>query len=213
MFIVTIDSQKINLPNIRFDFWKESKYTYYLDSYNNHSFLECTGDVHLKYKKTLTIFRFSKLSIIKSFGLDEIQLEKDLVAPIMVQLVRGVPVQDESEASLPKVDPRLVVKVLKYFLAHRNNKIVEHGWELGDKNCSAVIDHSLDIDNSKICDIKYDLKECLGNLNDEIHVRTITIKFDEANIKFIDYYYQHSLMEQKRPVFQTSLKITFVGYE
>lgn len=156
-----VQAQSIQWPIIQFKFGHESSYSFTVDMYNNQSLLICTGKVNLRHLSDKVVFQFEDVRLPKTIALSAVEIMKNLASPIVLPSQNGSPLDADGMNYWNKIDPRVIVKIFKYFL-YSDGSPLEFGWESEDFLCEATYSQEVNQNGSSTFDVSYDLKTCLA---------------------------------------------------
>lgn len=195
-------------PKLRFEFNKESQFSFNLEVSNEKKLVACNGTVFLKYLKDKINIRFGDVNYERDININIEEVNKILADPIVVPMRSGAPVDLDGMSDWERVDPRIVIKVLKYFLYNDGNP-VEFGWESEDFLCDVEIQHSQER-GMQVFDAQYDLKRCLQQNDVGLHIRQFRALHNSLNINNIEYFYQ---LTKGKLIAQSQVWLDFVGFK
>lgn len=176
--------------------------------------LDCTGQLLIRNVTDNFILNFRDVKVHRTINLEKRSVKASTSLPIVMPF-------DENQISDPAdynnwdwIDPRILVKIIKYTNIDENFLVIEDGWEVNDKHCK-VSSNSFDIDTkTSQVELSYGLKECVppeAGEAIETHLRTIKLYMDkeENYVKRIGYYYEKTTKEFDQ---QNNAEIDFQGF-
>lgn len=173
----------------------ESRFVFNLEQFDAASELACTGELYVKNLTNKLEFKFQRVDVHKNINLSKQVVKKAVAEPITMKIgVRKIYDPDDYN-TWSWVDPRFVLKVIKYTNIDDKGKVIEKGWEQGDLECLPLT-QILEDDGEMIkMEINYNLMECIDPMENEVveaHYRIITLAIDKVNQQatHIEYEYQ-----------------------
>lgn len=215
--LIRTDSVKLQIP---LKDKHESIFSFSLEMYDAQKYLECSGNIIVRKVNHQIVFTYKNFELHKRIGLNATEIHNAVALPIILRI------NHEGRMTLPddyenwdKIDPRMIIKVLKYSDISINGQIEEQGWETYAENerwCKSESRVKHGKKNLHL-HVYYNLENCLVNsdgvqLSYLEHFRVLDF-YILANEHFITRYEYHYKMKTNVTDAQNSINIQFENFE
>lgn len=214
---LSAESVKLEIP---FRENHESIFSFSLEMYDAEKYLECSGNIVVRKVHHQIVFTFKNFDLNKHIGINAKDVHNAVALPIIMQ------VNQEGKMTMPAdydtwewIDPRMIIKVLKYSDISINGQIDEVGWETALENESACKAESR-VKNGKKdlhLHVYYNLENCLANADgvqlsylEHYRVLDFYIPREEHYITRYEYHYKKATNVTDA---QNSINIQFENFE
>lgn len=201
-------------PHLRIPFkdGHESKFVFSLEQYDKDQLLECTGDLYVKNLTDRLVFSFRGVDIHRNINKKVSDVKVAVGSPIVLKVSSTKISDPDGYGQWPYVDPRIIVKMMKYTNINDKGNLNEKSWELGVRErCAPKITLTQGALHTSKMVAAYDFDGCVDLNDDEIikeHHRAIKFTLDNEKkyITEIDYNYRRKTTEYD---LQNTAQITF----
>lgn len=192
----------------------DSKFIFELEQFDDEKMLDCTGEIYVRNLTNQLVFNFRQVEIHRNINVQKSKVKAATALPIIMKVGDTKLFDPKDYDDWDWIDPRIIVKIMKYTNIDDNGRVVEESWEVSDLECP--VQSNIDALNpgSAKLQLKYDLEECIDSVEDEIvvqHHRIIKFTIDQRLqiIKRIEYHYQKTNKEFDQ---QNNAQIVFQGF-
>lgn len=190
----------------------ETKFIFSVEMYDDEHLLDCTGDLFIRRVEDKLIADIKNFEIHKAVNVNRNRIINSVSLPIMMSFDHKGKLRDAKDyEDWDWIDPRIVLKVIKYTDIPEKGNIVEESWEVSDLECAPQA-NAADLGYCVQMKLYYDLQTCIDPKEDEVvkdHHRIIKMDVDKEKdfITKIDYHYQLQTTDYEK---QNNVNLLFV---
>lgn len=190
----------------------ETKFIFSVEMYDDEHLLDCTGDLFIRRVENQLVTHIKNFEIHKGVNVNRKRVANAVAFPIVMNFdVKGKLRDAKDYEDWDWIDPRIVLKVIKYTDIPERGNIKEESWEVSDLECEPNA-NAADLGYCVQMKLFYDLETCIDPKEDEVvkdHHRIIKMDVDKEKdfITKIDYHYQLLTTEYDK---QNNVNLQFV---
>lgn len=193
----------------------DSRFTFHLEQFDESTLLDCTGEILVRNLTNKLIFNFRNVKVQRNVNVQKSAVKRAASLPILMFVTDKTILDPKDYNDWDWVDPRILVKIMKYTNLNEYDRAKEIGWEVGDDLECPLTSNKVDIDEeySQI-ELVYQLDDCIDPVGEEFvqtHHRIVNFRIDkESNlIKRIEYHYEKTNKEYDK---QNNAEIVFQNF-
>lgn len=209
----TITQEILGAAHLRIPFREDydSKFIFELEQFDDEKLLDCTGEVYVRNLTTQLLFNFRNLEIHRNINVKRSRVKAAAAVPIIMKVGDNKIYDPKDYDDYDWIDPRIIVKIMKYTNFDNKGRVTEESWEVSDLECPPRNNLTHIDQNCLKMELKYELEDCIDPVEDEVvqdHHRIIKLIIDKRYqlITKIDYHYQKTNKDFDR---QNNAQIVF----
>lgn len=192
----------------------DSKFIFHLEQFDDEKMLDCTGEIHIRNLTDNLVFNFRNLKVHRNVNLNKSRVKTAASLPVIMLVGEKKLYDPKDYDDWDWIDPRIIVKIMKYTAVDEFGRVREESWEVSDLECPATVNTTSVDDNCSRLELVYPLQDCIDPVEDEIiedHHRVIKFSVDKSNdlITRIEYHYEKTNKEFDK---QNNAQIVFQGF-
>lgn len=189
--------------------------------------MDCKGDLLIIPSSSGGVqIHFSKVTPYNLVDIPEKWVQVTTKDQIFLPLLDGKFLEPKVTVKFRPIDPRIVVKLLRYANIPDNGKLSEPGWEVDDSSCIPTATFEDGYQSSRLT-LYYNLFNCLNahgnqnenitanqNFDDEItlHDRIIRLDFDKDQKLIKNIYYKYQKYKAGGQLMVNQVQINFLEF-